>query len=770
MWLGIALLLLLGLGRDLNSGFNLNSNILDLLPGAQHSPIVTKSSKEFTNRIGRQVIILVGNKDKNIAQAAADSFFKNIKTKQLFEDFNYKIDGNQQQAWGSFYFPYRLSLLTPAQKKLLQQNKIAQLKTLAISQLYSPLGITNSELLKTDPWFLFQNYVMALPKPASNIELQQQHMMVQANGIWYVLINATLQSDSFAIANQNAVVEFLQKNKTQTLSQFANTKILMTGMVFYAKAGTDQAQHDVSIIGIGSLIGIILLVLLTFRSISPLLFILMSCLFGIISAFVVTQLVFGSVYLFTLVFGASLIGISVDYAFFYYADQLWGGAKWTAEKGLKNIFPGVSFGLLNVVIAFLILAVMPFPGLRQLALFAISGLTMAYLTVIGLFPLLLKPKRYNFMPLILRLSNYYLNLWRNISVKKVTVIYILIFLFGITGIFKLKANDNIRILESTPKVLRQTENNIKGIIGSKFGMNFYVITGNTPAQTLFNEEDLTAKIDQNFPDIANKYLAVSEFLPSAISQQQNFKLIKTKLINNNLMAYLNQIGINKVAAIKIQSKLSAIKFQPLTIKTWLLSPVSKAMRYLWLGKINDKYATILLLSNQLNATQLQAIARTLPAVTYINQGDDISKVFKFYRRNISWLLGAVYLILLSLLMLKYSPKIGSKYFLVPLGSGLLSLGFLGFIGTPLTLFNLLALLLVLGISMDYILFFAETRSSYNSTMLAVTLAAVSTILSFGLLAFSGTPVIHYFGLTVFVGILSSMLLAPIGVKFEHHRK
>jgi len=102
---------------------------------------------------------------------------------------------------------------------------------------------------------------------------------------------------------------------------------------------------------------------------------------------------FGSVFLFTLVFGASLIGISVDYAFFYYSEKLLADANWTPKIGLNRIFKGTTLGLLNVVIAFLVIAIAPFPGLHQLAVFGIIGLAVSYLTVICFFPYIINIKK-----------------------------------------------------------------------------------------------------------------------------------------------------------------------------------------------------------------------------------------------------------------------------------------------------------------------------------------------------------------------------------------
>ena len=130
----------------------------------------------------------------------------------------------------------------------------------------------------------------------------------------------------------------------------------------------------------------------------------------------------------------------------------------------------------------------------------------------------------------------------------------------------------------------------------------------------------------------------------------------------------------------------------------------------------------------------------------------------------------IYIVLLIFLVIKYKLAQGIKLYLPPLFSGLISLAALGYLSIPLTLFNLLALILVLGISTDYVIFFAETKSSYknnyNGTMLATFLSAISTILSFGLLSLSNTAVIHYFGFTVLIGIISAFILSPSVIKIN----
>lgn len=79
----------------------------------------------------------------------------------------------------------------------------------------------------------------------------------------------------------------------------------------------------------------------------------------------------------------------------------------------------------------------------------------------------------------------------------------------------------------------------------------------------------------------------------------------------------------------------------------------------------------------------------------------------------------------------------------------------------LNLFHVLALLLVLGVGIDYSIFFAESGTHRDTTMLAVLLSTATTLLSFGLLALSQTAAISSFGTVISIGLLCSLLFSPL---------
>jgi predicted exporter len=77
-------------------------------------------------------------------------------------------------------------------------------------------------------------------------------------------------------------------------------------------------------------------------------------------------------------------------------------------------------------------------------------------------------------------------------------------------------------------------------------------------------------------------------------------------------------------------------------------------------------------------------------------------------------------------------------------------------GQRLTVFHLIAMLLVMGIGLNYSLFFdrpEEDVTARRRTLFALLVTCATTVLAFGTLAWSSNPVLHAIGFTVTVGAL-----------------
>ena len=85
-------------------------------------------------------------------------------------------------------------------------------------------------------------------------------------------------------------------------------------------------------------------------------------------------------------------------------------------------------------------------------------------------------------------------------------------------------------------------------------------------------------------------------------------------------------------------------------------------------------------------------------------------------------------------------------------------------GNPLSIFHLVGLLLVVAVGSNYALFFERPTASADErerTLVSLLFANVTTMLGFGLLAFSKVPVLHAIGSTVGIGAFLSLAFSAI---------
>ena len=130
------------------------------------------------------------------------------------------------------------------------------------------------------------------------------------------------------------------------------------------------------------------------------------------------------------------------------------------------------------------------------------------------------------------------------------------------------------------------------------------------------------------------------------------------------------------------------------------------------------------------------------------------------------LLAAVYAVAGLILVLRFGWRDALRMLLPSVAATLTTLGMFGWLGVPFNLFTLLALWLVLGLGIDYGIFLRHGRDHRVTAILSVTLSACTTLIAFGLLAFSATPFIRSIGLTLLFAITLSWLFALLACMTE----
>ncbi|WP_447060551.1 MMPL family transporter [Vibrio alginolyticus] len=732
----------------------IETNILKLLPKNQQNPVAEQAFESVSASMSDKVIFVITAPDKNALFAAAAEFDKGLRQSNHFRDVVGKISPQEQQAWASYYFKHRFQLLTPEQRERLSQNPEQQVQHV-IQSLYNPFsGVTGQEL-QNDPFLLFRDYLSQVTQQSSSFRLDNGYLSVEKDGAQYLLITAELKDSPYSLTGQLAVPDI--QALEQGVAQKYGAEVAHTGVLFYADFGTQSAKSEISTIGVFSLLGIIALFLLVFRSVMPLSLALLSITIGLLVALSVTTWIFGKVHLFSLVFGASLIGVSIDYAFHYLTERLAAGNKWDSEQGLKHIFIAITLGLITSLIGYLGMLVAPFPGLQQLALFSSIGLIAAYITVVAWYPILARnPSRtISTLPGQSLLAKW-LTLWNQPRIKVGLPMLCVV----ASGFFLLQLNydDDIRLLQTMPNDLKQQETLITTLSGMQSSQQMLVVTADDDENLMKKLESLTPTLEAWKADSTiESYQSLSRYLSSVERQQQDYQLIRD-LYATQSSPLTSGLGLSK------KPKMDA-DFIPVTVEQYLQNPVSAPVRFLHLGKIKEKSATVVVLNQLQDSAVVKAFAKSQSDVVYLNKAEEISTLFGEYRIKIMELLAAASAVIFLVLIKRYGLQLSCRVLLPSLIACACGLATAVAMGTTLNLFNLLGLVLILGIGIDYTLFFAEKARSV-STLLAITLSAMTTVLSFGLLSLSQTHAIHSFGITVLSGIFVAWLLSPIAIKTE----
>jgi predicted exporter len=332
------------------------------------------------------------------------------------------------------------------------------------------------------------------------------------------------------------------------------------------------------------------------------------------------------------------------------------------------------------------------------------------------------------------------------------------------GALRLTAQDDIRALQNSPQELIDDQLKIGKILDLATPAQFYLLRGTSADALLEREEQLKERLDLLIQrkEIAG-YHAISNWVPSARLQRERRQAIEQVILSDEgALALLGKkIGADHNWLSAARARLLGAA-APQTIEEFFKSPASEPWRHLWLGQVGQEHASIVALRGvtRKSLPALRQAATGLKDVEWVDQVGDISSLLGDYRRYMGWVILVSYFIVYALLYPRYGRN--SWRVLVPTAlASLLALALLGMGGQGLQLFHLLALMLLLGIGVDYGIFMQEPDSQRDgAAWLAVGISALSTLLSFGLLGLSNTPALRAFGLTMTIGIGAAALIVP----------
>ncbi len=728
---------------------NLDSDVMALLPDTQHDALVTRANENIAKAATRDVVILIGSNDSEIAKSAAAMFDTRIqKTKGLLRP--QVTSEKDTDAAVDFYSRYRDRVLTTPQKQALEQSSDEELLASSMQRLYgvgASAGLSNwisDPLALSTEWWQW--------RLGEGMSQEDGFVLTQSRDKTWVVLQYESELSAFQLDGVAHIQELLDSAGSDAKRSHPEIEILNAGVPLHAEAAAVRANWEINTIGTGSMLAVMLLVFFAFMKFRPLFLVSGSLLIGVAAGISVTALIFGKVHLMTLVFGASLVGVAEDYGIHYFSSRQ-GNPDTKPFPMMRYLMPGMWLAFITSALAYLVLGMAPLPGLQQMAVFSATGLLAAFLTVVCWFPYLDKqaPKRSWLSEKISgSLKKWPRWDWKKTSHKSIAVMFLLFVGFGLS---KMHTEDGLGQLQSSPAQLVKQQKDVSEILGLPSPAQYLLVTASSEEALLQTEETLKPVLDKLVEEkTIRSYNAISDWVPSNKRQSENRALV-TKTEKKVLA------GISESLGEQLERQPSSET--PFTFKEWMSLKSTKAMHAQYLGEANGEWGSVVMInglnSREALATLTQASA-AVSGVKMIDRSGEISDLLKHYRSKMTIFLVVGYVLVGFALFYRYKKQTW-RAMLPTIIAALASLSASAWLGEPVQLFTVLAHFLILGTGVDYGIFLLEHHTD-PSAWLAVCLGAASTLLAFGLLALSATPALHTFGLSMLFGVGLSWLLSP----------
>ncbi|WP_193555723.1 MMPL family transporter [Halomonas urmiana] len=723
-------------------GAPLDTRITALLPESQGAEQLVRADANLGETFEQRFVLLVAGGDGAASGEAANELRRRLAASGIIAAF----DSQSPPRPDRLLAPYRYRLLAEDMK----HSDTETWRQHGLSRLFTP-GVDSD--LSGDPFGLLDAWLGE--RFSGPVSWQEDGPSIATPEGRWKLISATLADSPYDMMVQRAL--------SDTVAQFSDThpdvRLLRAGLVFHAAAGASQARREITTIGLGSLIGIVVLLAVVFRRPIVLATLLLPVATGLVFATALTWTLFGSLNLITLAFGASLIGISVDYAL-----HLQCARQLHPYRPLARLWPGLTLGLISSLCAYLVQLATPMPGLRQMAIFTALGLTGAWLSVrlwLPLLPLHPHPATHAIAHRLnhLRLTRHHPGLYAGAGLVLAASITL--------AIGQGSTSHDLRQLNPSPASLIDQQQRVQTLLERPASFRYLLVSAGSSEALLQRLEALTPSLAELKRDghLAS-FQHLAQAVPSAATQQANLTQVRQRY-SDALPGLLEQAGLPAELDDRLDATLDDVPV--LTPDIWLASHAGESDRALWLEVSGQagRLPSALVMIGDVDAEGLAALTKMASAdgVIYRDRVQALSNQLADLSGEILQWLGVA----LALLVFTFGWRYGRRAWRVllpPVGAVVITLGVFAASHTGLTLFHLLGLLLVLGIGLDAGIFSTEHPADPGA-WLAISLSCASSLLAFGLLAFSATPALHFLGTTCLIGLIATWCLVPLARGVVH---
>ena len=595
------------------------------------------------------------------------------------------------------------------------------------------------------------------------------------DGVWFsrdgrrALLLVETRAPGWDIDGQEKAITGVRKAFTDAAP--AAARLLIAGPGLAAVSGRSTVERDAGRSSLIATLGILAILLLAYRSPWPVLFSALPAASGLIAGITAVSLWFGPVHGITIGFAAILIGEAVDYPTYLFAQA---GRGEALESTLARIGATLRLAVLTTACGALSMLLSSFHGLSQLGLLTITGVVVAGLVTRWLLPALTPARILQRKLVRLPLSGLPHPPPARIGWTVLAVVA------GAAAFVVLTKDqlwdDELARLAPLPEELRTLDRELRSQLGAPDPRHLVIATAADRELVLEKSERVATILDGAVKSGAIAgYEMAARFLPSRKTQEaRRAALPDATTLAASLAKAQEGLPFRPGLFEPFLADVARAKAQPPLQAEALAGSALGARIDSLLVRTAQGWAALVPVSEVRDAAALStALGKGgEDGVVLLDLKKEADSLVAGYRAEALRLL-AIGLACIALLVWAGLRSIAATArVLAPVvAATLLVVATLALAGVQLTLFHLVALLLVVGVGTNYALFFNQPQPGAEERalmLLSLGVASAATLISATALAFSGTPVLRAIGLTAAVGtvfaLVLSAMLAPYAMK------
>ena len=646
----------------------------------------------------------------------------------------------------------------------------------SIDLLASPAGLLVKSLLPRDPT---GEMVQLLDQQNSGTRPQSvDGAWASRDGARALMLLQTRASGSDTDAQQRAMAAIRQAFEAAASASPA-AKLVMTGPGVFSVTSRDAIKSQVSRLSIIGVVIIAVLLLLVYRSFTALALGFLPVISGALAGIAAVSLGFGAVHGITLGFGTALIGEAVDYSIYLFVQSEQGDSD--QQIWIKRFWPTVRLGVLTSIFGFASLLLSGFPGLAQLGLYSLAGLTAAATVTRFVLPHLLPTnfRIYDAAAIGLVLSR----LVQRAAFLRWAAAILLLAACAVLVLHRANLwNDKIASLSPVAQADVALDASLRADMGAPDVRYLVVVSGSSRESVLGTSEQISTilqtQVDQG--ELAG-FESPSRYLPSTATQRARLaSLPSPEVLETRLAQAVQGLPVRAQLFAPFLADVAAARGQPL-LQTADFEQTSMAMALdALLIQRGDHWSALLPLTAPkgagINASRIRAAlsAAGLPNVLFVDMKSESDRLYSGYLDEAILLsLGGLVAIIGLLLLVLRSPMRVVRI-IAPLAAAVITVtAGLAVLGQQLIILHLVGLLLVVAVGSNYALFFdradhapmAEPKPIAHTistrTLASLLFANLTTVAGFGLLSFSDLSVLQAMGVTVAPGVILALIYSAI---------